>query len=205
MTDSRLEHLFATPIFRTEVGDATLRDELEACCVSAAQDDAAGQRWSEDHGYPGYTSYASLDDLPWRYPAFATLKDHLDREAATFADLLNWDLGDRKLVLNALWINVLEPGGFHGSHLHPDSVISGTYYVVFPEGARALRYEDPRLAFMMGAPPRKADAPRDQQAFVSFVPTPGTVLLWESWLRHEVPLNDADQERITISFNYGWM
>jgi uncharacterized protein (TIGR02466 family) len=35
-------------------------------------------------------------------------------------------------------------------------------------------------------------------------PVPGTVLLWESWLRHEVPLNEAESERISISFNYSW-
>jgi hypothetical protein len=30
------------------------------------------------------------------------------------------------------------------------------------------------------------------------------VLLWESFVRHEVPLNEADDERISISFNYRW-
>ncbi len=30
----------------------------------------------------------------------------------------------------------------------------------------------------------------------------GSVLLWESWLRHEVPAGTAKDERISISFNY---
>jgi uncharacterized protein (TIGR02466 family) len=33
-------------------------------------------------------------------------------------------------------------------------------------------------------------------------PVPGTVLLWESWLRHEVVQNTARGQRISVSFNY---
>ena len=32
----------------------------------------------------------------------------------------------------------------------------------------------------------------------------GNVVLFESWLRHEVPPNPVDAERISISFNYNW-
>ena len=35
-------------------------------------------------------------------------------------------------------------------------------------------------------------------------PRPGLLLMWESWLRHEVPLNEAESERISVSFNYAW-
>ncbi len=128
----------------------------------------------------------------------------VDRHVKAFADVLEWELGGRKLVLDSLWINMLDPGGFHGSHIHPNSVVSGTYYVSIPEGASALKMEDPRLAFMMASPPRKPSAPRADQPFVSMVPKAGTLLLWESWLRHEVTLNRAEEERISISFNYAW-
>ena len=61
-------------------------------------------------------------------------------------------------------------------------MISGTYYVTVPEGAGPIVYEDPRLAMLMAAPPRKATAPRELQSHVSETPKPGTLLLWESWL-----------------------
>jgi uncharacterized protein (TIGR02466 family) len=76
--------------------------------------------------------------------------------------------------------------------------------VAIPDGASALKYEDPRLGFMMAAPPRKPKARPENRQFVSMAPQPGTVLLWESWLRHEVPLNAADDERISVIFNYAW-
>jgi uncharacterized protein (TIGR02466 family) len=112
------------------------------------------------------------------------------------------DLGKRRLVVDSIWINVLEPGGHHAAHIHPNAVVSGTCYVEVPEGASAIRFEDPRLPLMMAAPPRRVRAAREAQTFVSVVPKVGTLLLWESWLRHEVPVNTAGSERISVSFNY---
>jgi uncharacterized protein (TIGR02466 family) len=54
---------------------------------------------------------------------------------------------------------------------------------------------------MMAAPPRKIAAPRVMQTYVSQAPSPGLLLLWESWLRHEVPLNRTLSDRISVSFN----
>jgi uncharacterized protein (TIGR02466 family) len=82
-------------------------------------------------------------------------------------------------------------------------VISGTVYVRVPEGAGSLKLEDPRLPLMMGAPMRREDAPESVQPFVYATPSPGTIFLWESWLRHEVMASQAKSDRISISFNYG--
>jgi uncharacterized protein (TIGR02466 family) len=178
--------------------------ELEASCQSIAEDDEAGQDWCEENGYPGYTSYASLGDLPWRFPIFADLVRALDAHVAAFAEDLAFDLDGRALVLEDLWINILPEGGTHASHIHPHSVISGTTYVAMPEGASALKLEDPRSARMMAAPPRRKDAREDLRMFVYVAPDVGDVLLWESWLRHEVPMNMAEDERVSVSFNYRW-
>jgi uncharacterized protein (TIGR02466 family) len=128
----------------------------------------------------------------------------LDKHAAQFARDLSFDLGGARLKMNSLWVNVLKPGAAHTSHIHPHSVLSGTIYVRTPPGASALKLEDPRLAMMMAAPPRTADAPEDSRSFVYLQPEPGTILMWESWLRHEVEANAAKTPRISISFNYGW-
>jgi uncharacterized protein (TIGR02466 family) len=83
-------------------------------------------------------------------------------------------------------------------------VLSGTLYVAVPPGAGALRLEDPRLPLMMAAPTRRADAPEAARTFVTLTPAPGTVFIWESWLRHEVLPNRAKAPRVSLSFNYGW-
>ena len=199
-----IRSLFATRLYHATLSGIDT-DELEASCYSIAEDDEAGQEWCEAEGYPGYTSYASLTDLPWRFPVFADIVKQLDTHVAAFAEDLEFDLGGGKLVLEDIWINILPEGGIHTAHIHPHSVISGTTYVKLPEGTSAIKYEDPRLAMMMAAPPRKKNAREENRQFVYVRPEVGDVLLWESWLRHEVPMNMAEDERISVSFNYKWV
>lgn len=200
--------LFVTPLYRARLNDLAKKkvdyEELKSTCLAIAEDDEAGQEWCEREGYPGYTSYASLDDLPWRAPIFGDLEKALDKHVAAFCDALGFDLQGKKLKCNAFWINILPEGGTHSSHIHPHSVISGTTYVAMPEGTSALKLEDPRLAMMMLSPLRRKDAPQELQPFVYVKPEVGELLLWESWLRHEVPMNMSEEERISVSFNYNW-
>ncbi|MEM0985938.1 MAG: TIGR02466 family protein [Pseudomonadota bacterium] len=194
--------LFPTLIHEASLGNAQLLSELEASVWMVEEGDQAGADWCARQGYPGYTSYASLDDLPTRAPAFADLVTCLDREAARFAQALGWDLGGGALALENLWINILAPGGTHAAHLHPGSVLSGTVYVALPEGAGRLKLEDPRLPMMMAAPLPLDDAHETLRRFVYLSPAPGDILMWESWLRHEVMTHDSEDPRISLSFNY---
>ncbi|MCE9520900.1 MAG: hypothetical protein K8S25_00535 [Alphaproteobacteria bacterium] len=202
---TQIETLFPTKIYRTQLtgaGAKRLNGDLLTACRSIARDDNAGQEWCRANAYAGYTSYSSLNDLTVRAPQFADLERQIDTHVANFARELHFDLGGKKLKLDSIWINILKPGGVHTAHIHPHSVISGTYYVAVPKGSSALKLEDPRLGFMMAAPQKKSKAPRDAQNFVYLDPAPGTIVLFESWLRHEVPPNQAREDRISVSFNY---
>jgi uncharacterized protein (TIGR02466 family) len=201
MKDATVENLFVTKLYRAEIPRAArLNAELEKTCLVIARDDAAGRRWAKEHNYRGYTSYASLDDLPRRAPVFAELVKYLDGHARRFARNLDFT---SKLALDSLWINVMDESGVHTAHIHPHSALSGTYYVALPKRASAIRFEDPRLGLMMAAPQKRETAARANRQFVTVEPRAGTLLLWESWLRHEVPLNAARGKRISVSFNYG--
>jgi uncharacterized protein (TIGR02466 family) len=184
--------LFPTQLYEAHV-DCDL-GQLAHSIRSFAQDDSAGQRWSSEHGYRGYTSYASLNDLPKRDPTIGDLAKLLTKHATAFAKACAFDL-PRKPKLDSLWVNLLKGGGHHSGHIHPHSIISGTLYVDVPPGSGPIRFEDPRLPLMMAAPTRP-------DTFVSVEPRPGLLLLWESWLRHEVMPGTAKGERLSISFNF---
>jgi len=198
--------LFSTPLYHASLADSGNFDlgQLEKSCWSIAQDDEAGQKWCDENNYPGYTSYASLSDLTWRSPFFEELKNLLDLHVKTFVEELDFDLEGRNLKLEDLWINILPEGGNHSAHIHPNSVISGTTYISMPSGSSAIKFEDPRHSMMMAAPSRIKDAKEYLKPFIYVNPSVGDVLLWESWLRHEVPANNSSEERISISFNYSW-
>ena len=198
--------LFSTPLYHASLADSGNFDmgELEKSCWSIAQDDDAGQKLCDENNYPGYTSYASLSDLTWRSPFFEELKNLLDLHVKIFVEELDFDLEGRNLKLEDLWINILPEGGNHSAHIHPNSVISGTTYISMPSGSSAIKFEDPRHSMMMAAPSRIKDAKEYLKPFIYVNPSVGDVLLWESWLRHEVPANNSSEERISISFNYSW-
>jgi uncharacterized protein (TIGR02466 family) len=56
----------------------------------------------------------------------------------------------------------------------------------------------------MAAPPRIAHGRADNRPWVVVPAEQGALVLFESWLRHEVPSNPVAAERISISFNYSW-
>ena len=191
--------LFPTRLYSARIVPAR---GLVQTCLGIAQEDKAGRRWAKEHGYGGYTSYASLNDLTARATVFAELEKSIARHVTAFARKAEFDLGARKLKLDSLWINVMEKGAVHAPHLHPHSVISGTYYVAVPPGSGAIRFEDPRLAMLMAAPAKKKSAKLENRTFVDVTPKAGMLLLWESWLRHGVAANGSKEKRISVSFNY---
>jgi uncharacterized protein (TIGR02466 family) len=189
-----MRNLFVTKLYEAEIGDDALLAELAHAIRSLAADDRAGRRWSREHRYSGYTSYASLNDLPRRDPTLATLGKLLTRHAIQFAAGCAFEL-PRKPRLDSLWVNLLKAGGRHSGHIHPHSIISGTFYVEVPPNSGAIRFEDPRLPLMMAAPQRP-------NTFVTVQPRAGLLLMWESWLRHEVLAGTGKGERLSIGFNF---
>jgi uncharacterized protein (TIGR02466 family) len=194
-----MRDLFVTRLYEADVLDAATLADLAHSIRTLAEDDQGGRDWSDAHRYPGYTSYSSLNDLPKRDPAFTELAKLLSRHAQAFARGLAWDM---KPKLDSLWVNLLKTSGHHSGHIHPHSALSGTLYVEVPPGSGAIRFEDPRLPMMMASPTRAKGAPEELKPFVTVRPRPGLLLLWESWLRHEVLPGRGRRERLSISFNF---
>jgi uncharacterized protein (TIGR02466 family) len=180
--------------------NAGLADE----CRRLRDFDAAGRRWSAKNYPGGYTSYASMNELHRFSSTFAELERKLQRHTRAFARALELDLRGRTIRLTDLWINIMPPTAAHSLHLHPLSFISGTYYVVTPRGCPGLKFEDPRLDRFMAAPPKLSSAKPEHRTHVTYPAEAGNVILFESWLRHEVAANRVADERISISFNFNW-
>jgi uncharacterized protein (TIGR02466 family) len=170
-------------------------------CLQLRDDDEAGRRWSARNYPGGYTSYGSASRMHRVSPTFAALENKLAPHVKTFVRALGYDMTGRRLEMTDCWVNIMPRQVVHGLHLHPLSTISGTYYVQTPKGCPGIKLEDPRLDRFMAAPPRKAGAARP---WVVLPAQAGSFVLFESWLRHEVAPNPQRQERISISFNYGW-
>ena len=201
-----LKRFFVTEIYCVDLaGTPAMNAQIQALdhiCRAMARQDTDGQAWSRQQGYVGYTSYGTVRELSKLAPPFADLKAQIDRHAAIFARQLELNLDGRPLTMETSWVNILDPLGAHSGHFHPKCIISGTFYVSVPPGSSGIQFEDPRLPLMMNAPTRTPGARPDRQFHAQVTPARGTLLLWESWLRHEVPTNLSNEQRISISFNY---
>jgi uncharacterized protein (TIGR02466 family) len=202
-----LHALFPTRVYAGALqrrGSGALNRQLLKECLQLRADDLAGRRWSKRNYPGGYTSYASAHRLQLMSPTFRRLQRLLDPHVAQFAAAVEWDLAGRRLEMTDCWINIMPKGTAHGLHLHPLSTVSGTYYVRAAKGSPGLKFEDPRLERFMAAPPRKLEARRESRPWITFPAAAGRLLLFESWLRHEVAANLIEAERISVSFNYNW-
>lgn len=173
-------------------------------CRQLEHDDESGRRWSAKNYPGGYTSYNSASRMHEVSPTFGLLERRLRKHVQAFARSLEYDLEGRELSMTDCWVNIMQEQVVHGLHLHPLSTISGTYYVQTPKNCAGLKFEDPRLDRFMAAPPRRADAKELSKPWIVFPAQAGHVVLFESWLRHEVPPNPSRMPRISISFNYNW-
>ena len=194
-----VQSLFPTEIYVAPLGGASaaaLNRQLLAECLQLRADDRGGQQWSRQNYPGGYTSYDTAHRMHQRSPTFAALRRAVDRHVRRYVKTLAFDLEGRSLGMTDCWVNIMPQWVSHSLHLHPLSTLSGTYYVRTPRGCAGLKFEDPRLDRYMAAPPR--------QAWTTVPAEAGNVVLFESWLRHEVPPNPSRGERISISFNYHW-
>lgn len=183
----------------------SLINDLKKDILKLSEIDHDGRQWCKEN-YPfGYTSYGSLDQLHLFSSSFENLRKKLDLRVVAFIKELDWSISANELYLSKMWANIMPTGAIHSGHVHPLSVVSGTFYVSVPKkNAPALKFEDPRFTQMMAVPSKKKNARRKNLNFFNYTPKAGEAVLFESWLRHEVNQNNTDELRISISFNYDW-
>lgn len=203
-----IQQLFPTQILTGSVVPTkhSLLKELKKDILKIAERDQDGQNWSKTNYLFGYTSYGSMDQLHQLSSTFLDLKKKLDLKMKLFIKELDWNISDKELHLSKMWANVMPEGTIHPGHIHPLSVVSGTFYVSLPKkNIPSLKFEDPRFTQMMAVPPKKKNARAKNLNFFNYTPKTGDVILFESWLRHEVSQNSSSELRISISFNYDWV
>lgn len=187
-----------------ERGGERLNRELLRECYQIRDFDDKGRAWSESSYPGGYTSYGSMAQLHRFSSTFGELERIINKHVKAFAKHLDMDLRRRAFEMTDCWVNIMPKQVVHSLHLHPLSFISGTYYVSTPKNCSSIKFEDPRLSKFMAAPPRLPDHQPWNRQFVSYPAETGKVILFESWLRHEVAANQSDEDRVSISFNYHW-
>ena len=105
--------------------------------------------------------------------------------------------------LGNMWANINPPGGYNQSHLHPNSLFSGAYYVKAQPNSGRLSLMDPRPGVQQCMPNRKpGNLPRELWRETYYDPIPGRFIMFPSWMWHKVEPNQSNDIRISVSFNF---
>ena len=110
---------------------------------------------------------------------------------------------DKKPILGNLWANLNPPGAYNRPHIHPNALWSGVYYVKAPENSGKIVFNDPRPGVQINVPVMKAGVtPQHLWKECYLPPLSGRIIMFPSWLWHCVELNESNDIRISVSFNF---
>jgi len=118
-------------------------------------------------------------------------------------EIIQEEFLDMEPKLGNMWANINPPGGYNNSHIHPNSLFSGAYYVKASPNSGRLTLMDPRPGVQQFMPPRKkGKLPRELWRETYYDPVPGRLIMFPSWMWHKVELNKSNDIRISVSFNF---
>jgi len=130
---------------------------------------------------------------------FFQFTDIIKKHSSEYMASLGYDLSVDEFEVY-LFASEMTAGDKHALHTHQNSILSGVFYLEVPEGSSNIVFHDPRpfRKFVNYPTLKNTEVTWDQ---IFFKPEKGLLLLWESWIEHEVPVNSNQEGRITLVFN----
>lgn len=138
-----------------------------------------------------------VDDLPQMQPLVNEINNRLEqlRNVVNFID-------EVVLKIESMWININHRYSYNSLHIHPNSYISGVYYVKTPENSGELVLRNPSNIQSMFTPSSVIKSFNEfNSSKWTISPEVGKLVLFPSWIEHEVTQNLSNEDRISIAFN----
>ena len=186
------ELFFPTPIYIQDVGSPAFNQKLEQDIIAWSNRDKGIKRtnvngWHSTSDMADYPEYKELVDILFQAQRDIYKEEHLDSEP----------------FLGNMWANINPPGGYNRTHIHPNSLWSGVYYVKTPKNCGHLKLEDPRSVALMTRPRQVlGEQPQRLWREVHYEPVAGRLIMFPAWLNHCVDPNQSNEIRISVSFNF---
>jgi uncharacterized protein (TIGR02466 family) len=131
-------------------------------------------------------------------PTFAKLIDESNNHVFELVRLLG---SAERYTPSDVWANVSEKNSFQEYHAHSASTFSAVYYAAVPEDSGKIWFESPLEPDML---PVKNTTNYNPLSFRNayYTPKPRTLMIFRSYLKHMVEMNNSDEQRISVAFNY---
>ena len=202
--ENNLQNLFPVPLWKAQIGDEKLNKKLNDAIHDIAKKDTQFDPEKYPFGYTSYISHLPLqNDIRFKE---ITQKILIECKHYLSAMRIKKTIEDHALGLRVydLFCNINKQYSFHGPHRHECADLSVVYYVDVNEQSSAFVAHNPaeplfmhtRLEFFEDDSPLVNDQHEIQ-------PKTGQVLIFPSWLMHEVKQQKTVQERVSIALNLG--
>ena len=183
-----ITNYFPTPLLH--LNNIALAQEMLPVCRSILDnEELLTNTWGYKNTYNPGTGIADLEEM-------SKFKSYIISLAKEFLDKLGYQTIQFEPQIFTSQMNEKDS---HGRHSHAGAVLSGVFYLNMPEGASPIQFYDPRPWRDTRVLPMKRNTEYTQPSF-NFQPIVGDLIMWESWLHHEVIPNNCE-DRITLVFN----
>jgi uncharacterized protein (TIGR02466 family) len=190
--EDQIELLFPIPLMRSP---RLLSPELSEAAIAAIRAEKVETNLRSDQLF--HTTVANpLESNLFQQIAAVAVPKLVDFGFMLFGERLNW-------TVKEMWTNMLEPGGSQSMHCHANSFISGIFYLTPSHPAARTVFIRPPGGFEYNFRHHTREAalgPFNAGKYMLPAAEPGDLVLFPSYLYHEVPKNQGEQ-RITIAFN----
>jgi uncharacterized protein (TIGR02466 family) len=184
---------FPSCLWFHEIGDCDPLNQKLMNAVKQLQSDGHGHGHDRSDG-GGWTSRTDLLERD----AFMPLSEYLIKASEGVLHYLRFKFDH--FYVSECWANLNGAGQVHPRHNHPNSVLSGVYYVSAPEACGDIVFYDPRAQAGILHPAVKESTLQNSHRQV-VPPADGLLILFPAWLEHSVEQNKSGKERLSISFN----
>jgi len=187
---------FPHPIFQYKLDNYEDHNkEYSKYIYELQKEDSKGQKLSNVNGW-----HSPFFDLSSRETIGYKFLMKIQPYIADVFKSYGWVFNPQKVKCSGMWAIINKKGNFNTEHIHPNSNLSGAYYVKAPKNCGKFKVINPHSISRDKFPPR--ENPNELNRLVAeHEIEEGDLLIFPSYLPHSVLPNQSDDDRIVISFN----
>jgi len=197
----QIENLFPVPLASIEVPNEIIDSSL-----SIAQTYIKSKKWKEQRHF-GRTITSYFSDKTRNYAG------HFDPNLAKYINfacreyMLEIGFNPNSDLRIETWLNLNLPDTHHSRHEHFGCFMGGVLWLAVPEKSGDFNIFDP-VGVRAQNTTQYLFARNGNTAYntsiYTVIPQVGKMIMFPSWLQHQVEANESNEDRISIAFNI-WM
>ena len=196
MNQRNVYELFPDPIFHYKLENyKQINKELLNYILELQKKDKKGNNRSNRGGW-----HSPNFDLVNPGPPINFINSFKDFLKHIIEDEIGWEYIPNKQRVVAMWAIINKKNSYNVKHNHQNCYLSAVYYIKKPENSGDITFIDPKQVRTYRSPRIENYTEYSREA-VTIKPEEGDLIVFPSYLYHEVGVNLSDKDRVIISFN----